>query len=82
MMGAYRNVLHSNLSWWRGVSLIVAVYALWLCLIPAIVEGLAVLVALLNPARSFHVVDKNLALELADRSAVGLQDPSCAFPKT
>lgn len=60
VVGAYRNVLHAQVSIGRKVfSVLFALFA-WLVLVPAIVESFAVICAVLRPARHFYVIEKDL----------------------
>ena len=61
VVGAFRNVVHARLGLWRSARILLTTYLWWLLLVPAFVEGAAVVFALVCPARGFYVVRKSIA---------------------
>jgi hypothetical protein len=61
VVGAYRNSLHSPLSGRRRALNIAMSFLGWLLLWPTVIEGFAVLYALVRPVEYFHIVAKDPA---------------------
>lgn len=59
VVGTYRNVLHSPLSTARKIGNVVFSFVAWLLMLLAMVEGAAVLYAIIRPVHHFYVVAKD-----------------------
>jgi len=61
VVGAYRSVLHAQLSTPRKIFSVLFTFVAWLVLIPWIAESLAVVFALVRPVKHFHIVQKDMS---------------------
>lgn len=59
VVGAYRNVLHAPLSTARKIGNVVFSFVAWLFLLLSMVEGAAVVYAVIRPVKHFYVVAKD-----------------------
>ena len=59
VVGAYRNVLHSPLSTPRKIGNVVFSFVTWLLMLQPMVDGTAVLYAMIRPVQHFYVVAKD-----------------------
>jgi egghead protein (zeste-white 4 protein) len=61
VVGAYRNVLHAQVSARRKLFNVVFTFIAWVMLIPWVAESVAVFFALVRPVTRFHIVEKDLS---------------------
>jgi egghead protein (zeste-white 4 protein) len=59
VVGAYRNVMHAPLSTARKIGNVVFTFIAWILMLLAMVEGVAVLYAIIRPVHHFYIVDKD-----------------------